>query len=139
MISKTLLKYLKVEIFLLTSALLVFFFTKPLLAAPPEESDEGPQGIGKIKIEELFLPEDINEVIGRLVQLAFAVAGIAFFFMLVLGGIRYITAGGDEKAAASARNTLTQAVIGLIIVVAAFLVTQLLFSLFGIESFINIG
>lgn len=38
---------------------------------------------------------------------------------LVLGGIQYITSRGDTKAAETARASLTNAVIGFIIVVAA--------------------
>jgi hypothetical protein len=95
--------------------------------------------VGKVDPDLLGVPTEINQVIGSLVDIAYAAAGIIFFFMFLLGGIRYITAGGDEKAAASARNTLTQAFIGLVIVVAAFLITQLLFSIFGIKGFVNLG
>lgn len=101
------------------------------------EGDNNPLGI--IDTTKLKVPTDVNEIIGSLIQLVYAVAGIVFFFMFLLGGIRYITAGGDEKAATSARATLTQAVIGLVIVVAAFLITQLLFSIFGISGFIKLG
>lgn len=38
---------------------------------------------------------------------------IAFFLVLVVGGIRYLTAGGDEKAMQTARKTLTYGVMGL--------------------------
>jgi hypothetical protein len=51
--------------------------------------------------------------------------------------LRYITAGGDEKAASAARSTLTQAFIGLIIVVSAFLISQLIFDLFGLSSIVD--
>lgn len=97
------------------------------------------QGVGTIDDGALGVPTEINTIISGLVQLVYAVAGIIFFFMFILGGLRYLLAGGDEKAAVSARATLTQAFIGLIIVVAAFLITQLLFSIFGIEGFIKLG
>ena len=104
-----------------------------------ESSTNNSTGVGVIDDNKLGVPNDINGVIGGLVQLVYAIAGITFFFMFIFGGIRYITAGGDEKAAMAARATLTQAVIGLVIVVAAFLITQLLFTLFGIKGFIQIG
>lgn len=43
-------------------------------------------------------------------------AGLAAAIYLILGGIRYITSRGDEKAAESAKNTITFAVIGLIVI-----------------------
>ena len=78
----------------------------------------------------------LNEVITGLVYLALAVAGLLFFATLLLGGIRYLTAGGDEKATQEARRTLTNGVIGLIIVVASFLVSELLFRVFGLHGLI---
>ena len=94
--------------------------------------------IGKIKTPEGF-PTDINSIIGPAVNLILAAAGLIFFFMLIAGGFRYLSAGGDEKAAQEARKTLTNAFVGLIIVVASFLIAQLLFNLFGLSSLIQIG
>ncbi len=97
------------------------------------------QDLGKIDASSLKVPTDIGKVIGSLIQLALAAAGLLFFAMLILGGFKYLTAGGDEKAAASARGTLTQAFIGLIIIVAAFLISQLLFKIFGLEGIIQLS
>jgi hypothetical protein len=130
---------LKTELILFLAFFLNLTFSKQILAAPADDGDPGLPGVGKINQDELNLPTDVNDIIGNLIQLVYAVAGIIFFFMFVLGGIRYLTAGGDEKAAASARATLTQAFIGLVIVVAAFLITQLVFNLFGIEGFVKLG
>lgn len=97
-------------------------------------------GVGTIDTSSLNgLPTDINTIIASLIELAYAVGGLIFFFMLIMGGLRYLTAGGDEKSTAAARNTLTNAFIGLIIIVAAFVITQLLFSIFKIQGFIKLG
>ncbi len=90
--------------------------------------------VGQINPGRLGIPTNINDIIASLVQLAIAVAGIVFFFMLLFGGLKYLTAGGDEKAAASARGTLTQAVIGIVIVAAATVITGLIFSIFQIRG-----
>lgn len=96
-------------------------------------------GVGKINSGSLGVPTEIDDIIGGIIQLVYAVAGLVFFFMFLFGGIRYLTAGGDEKAATAARATLTQAVIGLVIIVSAFLITQLVFTIFGISGFIDFG
>lgn len=49
-------------------------------------------------------------------------AGIVFFLMITMGGFKYITSGGDPKAAAAARQTITHALMGLILVAAAYLI-----------------
>ncbi len=95
------------------------------------------QELGKIDPSSLKVPTDIGTIIGSVVQLAIAAAGLLFFIMLLLGGFKYITAGGDEKSAASARGTLTQAFIGLIIIVAAFLLSQLIFNIFGLQGLVK--
>jgi hypothetical protein len=50
----------------------------------------------------------------------FALAGVVAFVVLVMGGFKYITAGGDEKAVGEARKMLTGAITGLILVVAVW-------------------
>lgn len=92
------------------------------------------QTVGTISASQLGVPIDINNIIASAIELAVAAAGLIFFAMLLLGGIKYLSAGGDEKALVSARNTLTSAFIGLIIVVASFLIAELIFTLFHING-----
>lgn len=53
-------------------------------------------------------------------------AGIVLFMMLILGGFKYISSGGDPKAAAGARQTMTHAIMGLILVASAYLILLLI-------------
>jgi len=46
--------------------------------------------------------------------------GIASFFAVVGGGFKYMTAGGDDKALMSAKQTLTYGIMGLVIAVASY-------------------
>ena len=46
------------------------------------------------------------------------VGGLAVAF-IVVGGIKYVTSGGDEKKVASAKNTLLYAIIGLVVAIVA--------------------
>ncbi|MCL4387232.1 MAG: pilin [Patescibacteria group bacterium] len=48
-------------------------------------------------------------------------AAIAVLF-LIYGGIRYIIAGGDEKATGAAKQTIFAAVIGLVVIVLSFVI-----------------
>jgi len=76
----------------------------------------------------------LNTLISNLVLLALAAGGLIFFAMLILGGLKYLSSAGDEKAAASARATLTNAFFGLVIMVASFLVASLIFNIFKIPG-----
>lgn len=77
--------------------------------------------------------DNLGDIFNNLLSLAFFVAGVAMFFNLVIGGIAWITAGGDPKAMDSARRRITNAVIGLIIVVAAYAIALILQQVFGIN------
>ena len=78
-----------------------------------------------IDILQLFLTNFIT--------LALGAAGIIFFFMLLWGGIEYITAGGDKERTQSASKRLTAALIGLAIVFSIFAIIYLVETLFGVS------
>ena len=51
-------------------------------------------------------------------------AGLAFFIMFIKGGFEYLTSSGDPKKTAKATSTLTVAIIGLVGVIASFLILK---------------
>lgn len=67
---------------------------------------------------------------------------IGFFAALVFliyGGIRWITSGGDKEGTAKAKATVTAALIGLVIVLASWIVLSIVVStLFGGLSVTNL-
>jgi hypothetical protein len=66
------------------------------------------------------------------VVLAIGIALTVIF--LILGGIQYMTAKGDVKAAGEARQALTNAIIGFIIVVAAYTIRTVLINVLGVSN-----
>ena len=74
----------------------------------------------------------IIAVIQAVIKFILIVAFVAAFIMLLIGGIRWILAGGDEKAVSSARSTITAALIGLVIVLLSFAIIKLVEAFFGV-------
>jgi len=74
-----------------------------------------------------------NKVVSTLISLALIVAGVAFFFMLVIGGIKWIVSGGDKGQTESARNQITAALVGLVITFSAWAIMALIKQLFGVD------
>lgn len=72
------------------------------------------------------------------ITLLFIVVSLIFFFILVLGGLKWITSGGDEKKVAAARAGITNALIGLVVVFAAWAIVNLISYFFGITILGNI-
>jgi hypothetical protein len=63
--------------------------------------------------------ERINNLIRTIVNLLSAVVGIVAVIMIIFGGLRYITSGGNDSSVSGAKNTILYAIIGLIIVALA--------------------
>jgi len=74
-------------------------------------------------------------LVGGFIKLALVIAAIVFFFILVIGGIRWIVSGGDKQQTENARGQITAALVGLIIVFAAWAIAQLIGTFFGIDIF----
>jgi hypothetical protein len=78
---------------------------------------------------------DLGKLLSNVLALLFFFAGLLAFIFIIIGGIQWITAGGDAKAASAARDRITAAVVGLLVVVAAFAITLILNAVFGINLF----
>src|SRR3990167_3454489 len=77
--------------------------------------------------------DNVVTVVQAAIRLLLIVAFVAAFVLLIIGGIRWILAGGDEKAVAGARGTITAALIGLVIVLVAYAIIRL------VEIFFNVS
>src|SRR3972149_8733963 len=77
--------------------------------------------------------ENLGPLLSNTLAVIFFFAGLLAFFFIITGGIQWITAGGDAKAAQAARDRITAAVVGLLVVVAAFAITLILGQVFGID------
>lgn len=78
---------------------------------------------------------DLGTILKNIILILFAGAAILAFIFIVIGGIQWIAAGGDKAAAQAARDRITAAVIGLVIVIAAFAITLIVTSALGINIF----
>ncbi|RJR28641.1 hypothetical protein C4564_04755 [Candidatus Microgenomates bacterium] len=75
----------------------------------------------------------IESLIGWAVTAVLVIAGLIFFFMLILGGLRWILSGGDKASTEGARNQITAALVGLIIVFSAWAIASLMNAVFGVD------
>lgn len=73
----------------------------------------------------------VGGIIGGALKLILIVASVVFFFILVIGGIKWIMSGGDKANTEGARNQITAALVGLVIVFAAWAIASLIGQFFG--------
>lgn len=80
-------------------------------------------------------PESISWLISNGLKVLMGGAAIVAFFFLIIGGIQWITSGGDKTNTQAARDKITAALIGLAIVAVAYALMSLLGRFFGIDPF----
>jgi uncharacterized protein YacL len=76
-------------------------------------------------------PGDIMAVVMNVLLWTVVALGIMF---IVIGGIKYLTSGGDEKKVASAKNTILYAVIGMVIALLANVIVRIVLNLLGVSN-----
>lgn len=75
----------------------------------------------------------IQTLLRIIINLAFSVAGLYFFFNLILGGYAFITAGGDKEAVQKATARIRNSFVGIIIVFSAYGIVYIIETLFGLN------
>lgn len=80
---------------------------------------------------------DLNVQYDRIVGVALGFAGIALFIMLLVGGFKYITSGGDPKAAEGAKKTLTYAIGGMVLIACSYLILRVIADFTGVNNITN--
>lgn len=75
----------------------------------------------------------ISSLTMSLVGGIFIFSFIFAFLYLIIGGVSWITSGGDKAQLESARNKITHAILGLIIVAAAWAIFKLVGQFIGID------
>lgn len=80
---------------------------------------------------------DIGQLISSFVGLALLGSALMVFGFLIMGGIQWITSGGDKGKTESARNKITAAIVGLAIVASSYALMQIIAYFFGIKIFDN--
>lgn len=66
----------------------------------------------------------LNDIIARVINIISSLIAVVSVIMIMVGGFRYVTSGGDTNKVGSARSTITNAIIGLVIAVFAQVIVR---------------
>jgi len=69
-------------------------------------------------------------VLVRIISILLASAGGIALLFLIIGGLRYMASGGDEKAITAAKSAITYSVLGLIVILGAIFGVNLILTIF---------
>ncbi|MFA6227560.1 MAG: pilin [Patescibacteria group bacterium] len=111
--------------------ILVFFisFFGFLFASSVLAQDANLQAVGQAA--GIATETSLTTYIGRVLQVIFGLLGVIVLLLIIYGGFIWMTAGGDPDKVNKAKKIIYNAIIGLIIIFAAFAITTWLMGLFG--------
>ncbi len=118
---------------LLVTASPVAAHTPPPFQSPPLVNPEVVTAPGQTTADVATL-KGLEALFFNTVVVILALAGIAFFIMLIIGGFKLMTSGADRDKPQAAKNTLTYAFAGFIVVIASFLILRFVEELTGIQT-----
>lgn len=100
---------------------------------PAEKGNYGLKDLGASSPDLPFVSEDdANEklplIVGNIFRVLLSILGLIFLILIVYGGMRWMLARGDSGDVELAKEILTDAFIGLIIVVASYAIVNFIFS-----------
>lgn len=72
-----------------------------------------------------------ENVAGRVVELVLSLLGVVFLGFMIYAGIMWMTAQGNEQKVTKAKNMITESIIGLIIVAAAYAIAYFIIFYFS--------
>ncbi len=70
---------------------------------------------------------DVREVVALIINALLGFLGVLFTVLIIYGGFLWMTAAGNDQQVEKARKILTQATIGLLIVVLAYALSTWIF------------
>lgn len=78
---------------------------------------------------EVFGPDAANQgdlvlLVGRFIRVGLSFVGLVLLVLFIYAGFLWMTAGGNEDKVAEARQLMQNGIIGLIIVVSSYAITQ---------------
>lgn len=66
----------------------------------------------------------INGIIATAIRIFQVVVGLISVIFIIMGGLKYITSGGDATSVGSAKNTILYAMVGIVVVALAEIIVQ---------------
>lgn len=88
---------------------------------------------GQTSLETTGVQTQFSSILSTVVTTLTVVGGLAFVIFFTLGGLKWLTSGGDKAKVSEAQTQMTQGVIGLVAIVAGLFVVGLVGGILGID------
>lgn len=82
---------------------------------------------GNTNLRDLSFGRGIPGLLGTFVNILLSLAGIIAVLFVIIGGYQYLFSGANEDLAEKGKKTITNAVIGIVIIILSYTVVRVLF------------
>ncbi len=121
-------KFKKVFKFLSPTLFLLFPFLVMAQSAGLIEGDKINDMSGEFAAGAGFSQIGLGSVVANLIAIALSFLALIFLVLTIMAGFKWMNAGGNEEDVKKAQTSLKNAVIGLVIVLAAYAITYFIFN-----------
>ncbi len=115
---------------LIVSGILIFSFAIGVKAQILNSStvQKINENTGKVQQSAGYDPDlSLGLVVATIIKGFLGLLGVIFIILIVLAGYNWMTAAGDEEKIKKATSTIRSAIIGLLIIIAAYAITYFVF------------
>lgn len=103
-------------------------FALPMAALAADELNSNDLGVNAIQSTIKLGSGDIRQTAARIINVALGFLGIVAVVIVLLGGFKWMIAGGNDEKTAEARKLIVSGIIGLAIILSAWAITSFVIS-----------
>ena len=96
--------------------------------AQPDSLNANDLGVGAIESSIKLGSGDVRQTAARIINVALSFLGIIAVVIVLLGGFKYMIAGGNETKTDEAKKLIVSGIIGLAIILSAWAITSFVIS-----------
>ena len=106
----------------LISLAIISLLVVPIFVIPASAQTQANFGLTNVNagLGGVLSDDDPREMVGRIINVALGFLGVIAVVIILMGGFKWMTAGGNEDKVAESKKLLGAGVIGLAIVLAAW-------------------
>lgn len=77
----------------------------------------------------------ISTLVNPIISNGLVLSGVVAFFVILFAGFNYISSAGDKNKLSQSTNMLTYGILGLVVIVSAYLITKIIGNSIGFNFF----
>ncbi len=128
-------KFINQKTIFLTLLIIFLFLLSPQIIFAGDGTTSVLEGLNKTadaaKIEKGEKASNLPAMIGSAINYIFGIVGVVFLAIILVGGVFWMTAGGNEEKMSKAKKFIMNGVSGMIIIFLAYALVYMLLAALG--------